>query len=262
MIAMDDKEENISWYKDVVPEKIEWLWYPYIPFGKISLLQGAEDCGKVTVMIDIITKLTMGDSMPDSSRMEPINVAYFCTEDKWAGTIRPTLESMGTVIARVKHIKEDLLRHILNGELIENEEADLKVRLLVIDPLYAYTGNIFSKSSSTRKDLSKLRKWASANKCAVVLIGSIKTKRQKDIYRGLGSVEIMVMARSVMQIDRSESEPQVKYLRHIKSNLTAESKERIFKIDDKGRVDWLTSNKGNPIEKPDSNECNSRYEEV
>lgn len=82
------------------------------------------------------------------------------------------------------------------------------------------------------------------------------------MYRSFGSIEIMVIAKSVICVDRSKLEPQVRYLRHIKSNLTEESKERVFKIDDKGRVDWLTSSKGNPIEKPDSNECNSRYEEV
>lgn len=260
---MDNKKEIISWYKDIVPAKIEWLWYPYIPFGKISLLQGDSECDKSAMMMDIITKLTTGDTLPDGSRMDPISVAYLCTEDKWAGTIRPTLESMGASRDRVEHIGRNLLQCILNEELIENEEADLKARLLVIDPLYDYIKDShLSNSARIREVLSKLRKWASANKCAVVLIGSIKTKRQKDIYRGLGSVEIMVIARSVMQIDQSESEPQVRYLRHKKSNLTAESKERVFKIDDKGRVDWLTSNESNPIEKPDSNECNSRYEEV
>ena len=245
---MDNKKEIISWYKDIVPTKIEWLWYPYIPFGKISLLQGDSECGKSTMMMDIITKLTTGDTLPDGSRLDPINVAYLCTEDRWAGTIRPTLESMGASRARVEHIGRNLLQSILNEELIENKKADLKAQLLVIDPLCDYVKDShLSNTTRMREVLSKLRKWASANKCAVVLIGSIKTGRQKDIYRGLGSVEIMVIARSVMQIDRSESEPQVRYLRHIKSNLTEESEDRVFKIDDKGRIDWLSSYKSNAM---------------
>ena len=25
---------------EVTPREVKWLWYPYIPFGKITLLQG------------------------------------------------------------------------------------------------------------------------------------------------------------------------------------------------------------------------------
>ena len=24
----------------VQPQQVEWLWYPYIPFGKVTILQG------------------------------------------------------------------------------------------------------------------------------------------------------------------------------------------------------------------------------
>lgn len=111
--------------------------------------------------------------------------------------------------------------------------------------------------------MKRISSWAAANQCAVVLIENLnKKKRKNDLYRSFGSIEVMVIARSVICVDRSKLEPQVRYLRHITSNLTEESKERIFKLDDKGRVDWLPSNEGNPMENPDNYECNSEHEEV
>ena len=31
---------------EVMPKEVKWLWYPYVPFGKITLLQGDPGDGK------------------------------------------------------------------------------------------------------------------------------------------------------------------------------------------------------------------------
>ena len=28
---------------EITPREVKWLWYPYIPFGKVTLLQGDAD---------------------------------------------------------------------------------------------------------------------------------------------------------------------------------------------------------------------------
>ena len=30
----------------ITPKEVRWLWYPYIPFGKVTLLQGDPGDGK------------------------------------------------------------------------------------------------------------------------------------------------------------------------------------------------------------------------
>ena len=35
---------------DIEPKEVKWLWYPYIPFGKVTLLQGDPGDGKSKFM--------------------------------------------------------------------------------------------------------------------------------------------------------------------------------------------------------------------
>lgn len=42
-------------------EQIEWLLYPFIPFGKVTIIQGDPGEGKTTMVLQIIAKLTRGE---------------------------------------------------------------------------------------------------------------------------------------------------------------------------------------------------------
>ena len=42
-MAQNEKEQNdyrITYYNAVSSKEVDWLWYPYIPYGKITILQG------------------------------------------------------------------------------------------------------------------------------------------------------------------------------------------------------------------------------
>ena len=39
-------------------EQIEWLFYPFIPYGKVTIIQGDPGEGKTTMVLQIIAKLT------------------------------------------------------------------------------------------------------------------------------------------------------------------------------------------------------------
>ena len=43
---------------EIEPKEIEWLWYPFIPYGKVTLLQGDPGDGKSTFMLTIAALLT------------------------------------------------------------------------------------------------------------------------------------------------------------------------------------------------------------
>ncbi len=38
---------------DIKPKEVRWLWYPYIPFGKVTLLQGDPGDGKSKLMLSL-----------------------------------------------------------------------------------------------------------------------------------------------------------------------------------------------------------------
>ena len=53
-MAQSEKEQDdyrITYYNAVSSKAVDWLWYPYIPYGKITILQGDPGEGKSTMMM-------------------------------------------------------------------------------------------------------------------------------------------------------------------------------------------------------------------
>lgn len=61
---MDDC--SLKYYSDVTSRKIDWLWYPYIPFGKITVIQGDPGEGKTTFVLSLLSIISNGEKLPFS----------------------------------------------------------------------------------------------------------------------------------------------------------------------------------------------------
>ena len=55
----------------IEPKEVKWLWYPYIPFGKVTLLQGNPGDGKSKLMLSIAALLSNGEPLPFTDEEEP-----------------------------------------------------------------------------------------------------------------------------------------------------------------------------------------------
>ena len=67
-MAQNEKEQNdyrITYYNAVSSKEVDWLWYPYIPYGKITILQGDPGEGAV------LRRLYRHRSRRDASGPEP-----------------------------------------------------------------------------------------------------------------------------------------------------------------------------------------------
>ena len=49
-------EQEILCFADIQAEEVKWLWYPYIPYGKITILQGDPGCGK-TMAVHVLSNM-------------------------------------------------------------------------------------------------------------------------------------------------------------------------------------------------------------
>lgn len=91
-MAQNAKEQNdyrITYYNAVSSKEVDWLWYPYIPYGKITILQGDPGEGKSTMMMQLAALITTGKAMPDGSGDKiPGNVIYQAAEDGIEDTIK------------------------------------------------------------------------------------------------------------------------------------------------------------------------------
>lgn len=65
---------------DVESQVVEWLWYPYIPAGKITIIQGDPGEGKTFFILGITSCLTNGTPIYQDKAKEPIHVLYQTAE--------------------------------------------------------------------------------------------------------------------------------------------------------------------------------------
>ena len=95
---------------EITPKEVRWLWYPYIPFGKFTLLQGDPGDGKSKLMLSLAALLSKGASLPfadEDESGEPMTVIYQTTEDDADDTVVPRFNSAGGDGDRLIFIKED-----------------------------------------------------------------------------------------------------------------------------------------------------------
>ena len=245
-MAQNNKEQNdykLTYYNTLSSRTVEWLWYPYIPYGKITILQGDPGEGKSTMMLQLAALITAGKAMPDGSGDKvPGNVIYQAAEDGIEDTIKPRLLAAGADCGRIAFLENEENPITLDDERLEQAIKDTQAKLLVIDPLQAYLGidNDMQRSNSTRSVFGRLAKVAERTGCAVVLIGHMnKSSRTKGIYRGLGSIDIAAVARSILLVGRDSSNPYYRIMIQIKNNLAPEGKAFVFELNPDLGFSWI-----------------------
>lgn len=244
--------EVFEYYSAVNKKDVEWLWYPYIASGKITILQGDPGEGKSTVAVHLSALLSTAGKLPDGTKVEhPVNVIYQCSEDGIADTIKPRLEKADADCSRLLYIIEEMKGLTLEDERIEETIAATHAKLLIIDPLQAYLGNDMDILNAVRMRniLRNLAKIAEKYGCAILLICHLnKASGHKTLYRSLGSIDIAAVARSVLMIVRDKDDPQMRYMFQIKNNLAEEGPPIGFRIGCDG-FRWM-------------GKCNRKFEEV
>lgn len=68
---------QIKWGAETKITTVDWLWKPFIPFGKVSIVQGDGGEGKTTLILKIAAMLTQGylpPTMHDGHLDEPVKV--------------------------------------------------------------------------------------------------------------------------------------------------------------------------------------------
>ena len=231
--------------KDVPVEEVEWLLYPLIPFGKITILQGDPGEGKTTAMLHIIASLTKGENpsfVDDDSNLAPMNVIYQTAEDGLSDTIKPRLIEAGADCSRVIVIDDREEALTISDERLEDAIEIVGSRLVVLDPLQGYLGAgvDMHRENEIRPLMHRLSSLAEKYRCAVVLIGHMnKNSMGKAGYRALGSIDIPAAARSVIVCGRIREEPEMRVLFQIKNSLAPEATPIAFRLDKTSGFGWV-----------------------
>ena len=231
----------VKYYADVTSKKVRWLWYPYIPYGKITLLQGDPGDGKSTLALYLTACLTSGAVRPDGqANCSPESVIYQCEEDGKSDTIRPRLMALKADCRRVAFIEQDAKDPLtLDDSRIASAIKETKAKLLIIDPIQDYMRDL-NQSDVVRKMLTKLDRTAEKTGCAILLIGHLnKRQKAKALYRNFGSIDFIAVCRSVLLVKRLNSHSAVRYLSQIKNSLEEQGPDYAFEIPPDGGINMI-----------------------
>lgn len=229
---------------DEVPvEEVEWLWYPYIPFGKLTIIHGDGGEGKTTLILQLAALLSRGEKLPcDSTEREPIKVIYQTAEDGLGDTIKPRLLAGNADCSQIKVIDESEATLTMLDERIEKAIVETGARALILDPVQAYIGAKvdMNRANEVRAILSQLGRIAGQYRCAIILVGHLnKAQGNKSNYRGLGSIDFQATARSVLIVGRLKDNPQIRVMVQDKSSLAPEGEPIAFELDKENGFRWL-----------------------
>lgn len=224
MVEKQNAELKLIHMEDVVSKEVEWLWYPYIPYGKITIIEGDPGEGKTTLVLKLAAALSRGLPLPcdDDKEYEPIHIIYQTAEDGIEDTIKPRLEKAGADCSMIRVIDETDKELSMTDDRLEQAIIETGARLIILDPIQAYIGATVDmhRANEIRPVLKHLGIIAEKHNCAIILIGHMnKASGSKSTYRGLGSIDIQATARSVLLMARLRDKPNIRIMAHDKSSL-------------------------------------------
>lgn len=228
--------------QDIEVEDIELLIYPFIPYGKITIIQGDPGEGKTTLVLQIIARLTKGEAIINEKAKQPINVIYQTAEDGLGDTIKPRLLSADADCSKVLVIDDKDTPLTMRDVRLEQAIVETKAKLVVLDPIQGFLGADVDmhRANKIRPVMKHIAELADKYKCAIILIGHMnKCSMGKSTYRGLGSIDFQAAARSVLIVGRIKDEPEIRVVCQTKSSLAPEAKSIAFRLSKENGFEWI-----------------------
>lgn len=226
---------------EVQETNVEWLWYPFVPFGKLTIIQGDPGLGKTWLAMTLAAACTNRQELPNMLPIEPFNVLYQTAEDGYGDTIKPRLKACGADLTRVFHIIEDEKDLTMLDERLEKAIVENNVRMVILDPMQAYIGSDvnMNQANETRTVFKKLNQVAERTGCAIIVIGHLnKNNGSQSTYRGLGSIDIFAAARSVILVGRVKKDGDLRVVLQLKDSLAPAESPVAFTLEN-GKVTWV-----------------------
>ncbi len=222
-----------SLLSDVKPEFVKWLWYPYIPAGKLTIIEGDPGLGKSWIACAIAKGVANGIKLPGMKNAHPPQkVLLASAEDGVADTLVPRLLAMGADLTKIFHIDALFILDKQGLRSLESTMVEYAAAIVFIDPLVAYLGGDMdmNKANEVRVVMEGLKQVSERTGAAIVVVRHLRKAggKGKEIYAGLGSIDFTASARSVMKVTETKMGQNI--ISHIKHNNSVKGKTMAYSI--------------------------------
>src|SRR6185312_3259549 len=229
----EEKKEPFVDLSTIEAKEVDWLMPPLIPYGMITIMEGDPGVGKSYLAMHIAAQVSIGGSLPGVPKLRKGRVLYISAEDDPAYTIRPRIDAMGGDPDRIR-IQADYTALDDDGlEQLMDEIRRKPPDLIIIDPLFAYVPSSADmyRPNVIRALLSELKEAAEYDETAILLVRHLtKAKRDKAIYQGSGSMDVIGAARSAFLVAQHPDDPDLKIVAHVKHNISERGQSWVYEL--------------------------------
>lgn len=229
-------------------ESNTFLIDPYVPIGKLTMIQSDSGVGK-TFLACALTALVTGARVADCPiRCSEVGKVLLLSGEDSPSDLRQRVEDAGGDLSKVIMVKEDQIPMLgLGGIQIYDLIRKVQPKLVVIDPLQLFLDGVdMNRANQTRPLLHKLSTVIKEVGCACIIIAHNGKMQQRGIYASIGSVDIPAIMRSIIGLYHdADRKSKTIHAIHIKSSNAANGltiNYQIGPVEGKahaGKVRWL-----------------------
>lgn len=250
----------LSVFSEIKTESISWLWYPYIPLGRLTMLGGDPGAGKSFITTALASGLSKGEALPGEAEgtRGPLATLMLSAEDDPGDTIKPRLSNMNADQTKIYVSTDDIILDELGLKAIREMIVQTKAKLVIIDPIVAFLGPKvdMNRANEVRHIMKGISSIARQLDVAIVVVRHNRKSLAgagagKAIYAGMGSIDFTASVRSELAV--TESKNGKKFLNHIKTNSGKQGQSITYEIleqpDGTGLFRWgdIVNNPGSEI---------------
>jgi hypothetical protein len=203
----------------------------------MSMLDGDPGEGKSNILTDLIARVTNGSPMPDLAPgiAGGAGVVMINPEDGLEDTLVPRLSRAGARLENILSLSTVKETDPVTGytydrpftlpqdlPLLEKAILRVQARLVTIDPVMSIlpAGRDTGKDNEVRTLLSPMKMLIEKHKAACIMVRHLnKSGGDHALYRGMGSIAFIGLARTGLMVLREPGEDGNRALAHVKSNI-------------------------------------------
>lgn len=210
---------------EIEEENIDWIYYPYLARGELTILEGDPGLGKSYLMQMICSSICDGKSLPSVKHMKPVKgrIVYFDVENSSGTVTKKRLVDNG-----LENFKDFI--QVEEPFSIDDEDALDEIYeyfdkhrpvIAVFDTINTYIGGADAfKSHEVQQTLINFKEIAKRFNCAVVVLRHLtKSSKERALYRGQGSIAFTGMARVVITVGQMPEEEDLRAMAVTKINV-------------------------------------------
>jgi putative DNA primase/helicase len=233
----NDRTAVFTRASDVKIKPVRFLWRPWLPLGKVTVLAGAPGQGK-SQLTAMFAAMTTRAGFYDTDEPEPGTAVLLTAEDDVSDTVVPRLQAAGADLRRVEFINmrrtagglttDGLIRLPGDVDTLQRRLGYGDVRLVVFDPVASFVGREHSTyiNQDVRDLLDPVAALAALYDVAIVLVLHLNKSEAKTWALRIGeSHAFQAVARTVLALapdpdDEDGEEGTDKILAATKLNIT------------------------------------------